>query len=137
MCQSSGAAWLSVSYYSGQKQDLLISSYSLQLLSLFYQSYSLLWLFCMLSFFLQLCVERCPDRHLTLIKAKLGSLAERKYYEQYCKEGVDITTVNILINYLQYMFKWFCEMHNITNSVSKTTFKAVLRYSECSWNPEG
>uniref|UniRef100_A0A674NXT4 Choline transporter-like protein 2 n=1 Tax=Takifugu rubripes TaxID=31033 RepID=A0A674NXT4_TAKRU len=37
----------------------------------------------------QLCVERCPDRHLTLVKAKVGNKDDREYYRQYCKEGVD------------------------------------------------
>ncbi|XP_044045547.1 choline transporter-like protein 2 isoform X2 [Siniperca chuatsi] len=37
----------------------------------------------------QLCVERCPDRHLTLVKAKLSNKEDREYYKQYCKEGVD------------------------------------------------
>ncbi|XP_026158973.1 choline transporter-like protein 2 isoform X3 [Mastacembelus armatus] len=39
----------------------------------------------------QLCVERCPDKHLTLMKAKLGSNEDRQYYQQYCKEAVDFT----------------------------------------------
>ncbi|KAK7929561.1 hypothetical protein WMY93_005956 [Mugilogobius chulae] len=37
----------------------------------------------------QLCVEKCPDKHLTLIKAKL--MGEHEYYKQFCKEGVDFT----------------------------------------------
>lgn len=37
----------------------------------------------------QLCVERCPDRHLTLVKAKVGNKDDHEYYRQYCKEGVD------------------------------------------------
>uniref|UniRef100_H3BZU4 Choline transporter-like protein n=1 Tax=Tetraodon nigroviridis TaxID=99883 RepID=H3BZU4_TETNG len=37
----------------------------------------------------QLCVERCPDRHLTLVKAKVGNKDDGEYYRQYCKEGVD------------------------------------------------
>uniref|UniRef100_A0A8C9YJM7 Choline transporter-like protein n=1 Tax=Sander lucioperca TaxID=283035 RepID=A0A8C9YJM7_SANLU len=36
----------------------------------------------------QLCVEKCPDRHLTLMKAKLGSNEDREYYQQYCKDGI-------------------------------------------------
>lgn len=36
----------------------------------------------------QLCVESCPDRHLTLVKAKISS-KDREYYKQFCKEGVD------------------------------------------------
>uniref|UniRef100_A0A8C6NNM3 Choline transporter-like protein 2 n=1 Tax=Nothobranchius furzeri TaxID=105023 RepID=A0A8C6NNM3_NOTFU len=35
----------------------------------------------------QLCVEKCPDRYLTLIKAKLGSKEDREYYSGYCKDG--------------------------------------------------
>uniref|UniRef100_A0A3B4B8P7 Choline transporter-like protein n=1 Tax=Periophthalmus magnuspinnatus TaxID=409849 RepID=A0A3B4B8P7_9GOBI len=37
----------------------------------------------------QLCVEKCPDKHLTLIKAKL--MGEHEYYKQFCKDGVDFT----------------------------------------------
>ncbi|XP_029914512.1 choline transporter-like protein 2 isoform X2 [Myripristis murdjan] len=40
----------------------------------------------------QLCVESCPNRHLTLVKAKLGlSKEDQDYYKQYCKEGVDFS----------------------------------------------
>uniref|UniRef100_A0A8D3DP83 Choline transporter-like protein n=1 Tax=Scophthalmus maximus TaxID=52904 RepID=A0A8D3DP83_SCOMX len=35
----------------------------------------------------QLCVESCPDRHLTLVKAKLGSKEDHEYYKQFCKDG--------------------------------------------------
>ncbi|KAL4657972.1 choline transporter-like protein 2 isoform X2 [Arapaima gigas] len=37
----------------------------------------------------QICVEKCPDRFLTLINA-LNS-KEMDYYKLYCKEGVDLT----------------------------------------------
>lgn len=37
----------------------------------------------------QLCVESCPNRHLTLVKAKLGNKDDHEYYKQYCKDGVD------------------------------------------------
>lgn len=37
----------------------------------------------------QLCVESCPNRHLTLVKAKLGNKDDHDYYKQYCKDGVD------------------------------------------------
>ncbi|XP_029358242.1 choline transporter-like protein 2 isoform X2 [Echeneis naucrates] len=40
----------------------------------------------------QLCVEKCPDRHLTLVKAKLGSKEDREYYKQFCKDGVDLAS---------------------------------------------
>uniref|UniRef100_A0A672JAY4 Choline transporter-like protein 2 n=1 Tax=Salarias fasciatus TaxID=181472 RepID=A0A672JAY4_SALFA len=39
----------------------------------------------------QLCVDSCPDRHLTLVKAKLGSKEDHEYYKRYCKEGVDFS----------------------------------------------
>ncbi|KAA8594561.1 hypothetical protein FQN60_011696 [Etheostoma spectabile] len=42
----------------------------------------------------QLCVERCPDRHLTLMKAKLGNKEDRDYYQQYCKDGVNLTLLS-------------------------------------------
>uniref|UniRef100_A0A665W0G9 Choline transporter-like protein n=1 Tax=Echeneis naucrates TaxID=173247 RepID=A0A665W0G9_ECHNA len=41
----------------------------------------------------QLCVEKCPDRHLTLVKAKLGSKEDREYYKQFCKDGVDLASI--------------------------------------------
>uniref|UniRef100_A0A8C4H1X7 Choline transporter-like protein n=1 Tax=Dicentrarchus labrax TaxID=13489 RepID=A0A8C4H1X7_DICLA len=41
----------------------------------------------------QLCVESCPDRHLTLVKAKLNS-KDHEYYKQYCKEGVDFAKLS-------------------------------------------
>uniref|UniRef100_A0A8C4H1K2 Choline transporter-like protein n=1 Tax=Dicentrarchus labrax TaxID=13489 RepID=A0A8C4H1K2_DICLA len=43
----------------------------------------------------QLCVESCPDRHLTLVKAKLNS-KDHEYYKQYCKEGVDFAKLAML-----------------------------------------
>uniref|UniRef100_A0A665W1B3 Choline transporter-like protein 2 n=1 Tax=Echeneis naucrates TaxID=173247 RepID=A0A665W1B3_ECHNA len=42
----------------------------------------------------QLCVEKCPDRHLTLVKAKLGSKEDREYYKQFCKDGVDLASAS-------------------------------------------
>uniref|UniRef100_A0A665W0G0 Choline transporter-like protein n=1 Tax=Echeneis naucrates TaxID=173247 RepID=A0A665W0G0_ECHNA len=44
----------------------------------------------------QLCVEKCPDRHLTLVKAKLGSKEDREYYKQFCKDGSHISTYHLL-----------------------------------------
>uniref|UniRef100_A0A8C1G2W2 Choline transporter-like protein n=1 Tax=Cyprinus carpio carpio TaxID=630221 RepID=A0A8C1G2W2_CYPCA len=40
----------------------------------------------------QICVERCPDKFMTLVKA-LGNKDDREYYKQFCKEGVDMTKV--------------------------------------------
>ncbi|XP_023821142.1 choline transporter-like protein 2 isoform X2 [Oryzias latipes] len=37
----------------------------------------------------QLCVEKCPDRFLTLVNAKIGKKEDQDYYRRYCKEGVD------------------------------------------------
>uniref|UniRef100_A0A8C5DKA0 Choline transporter-like protein n=1 Tax=Gouania willdenowi TaxID=441366 RepID=A0A8C5DKA0_GOUWI len=42
----------------------------------------------------QLCVESCPDRHLTLVKAKLGTKEDHDYYRRYCKEGVDFAQLS-------------------------------------------
>uniref|UniRef100_G3Q5Y8 Choline transporter-like protein 2 n=1 Tax=Gasterosteus aculeatus aculeatus TaxID=481459 RepID=G3Q5Y8_GASAC len=42
----------------------------------------------------QLCVESCPDRHLTLVKAKLGSKEDREYFQQYCKDGVNFAKLS-------------------------------------------
>ncbi|CAL8330887.1 unnamed protein product [Merluccius merluccius] len=40
----------------------------------------------------QLCVERCPTKHLTLLTTKLSfDKEEQEYYKQYCKEGVNFT----------------------------------------------
>uniref|UniRef100_A0A3P8TKV5 Choline transporter-like protein 2 n=1 Tax=Amphiprion percula TaxID=161767 RepID=A0A3P8TKV5_AMPPE len=44
----------------------------------------------------QLCVESCPDRHLTLVKAKLGNKEDREYYQKFCKEGVDFSPPELL-----------------------------------------
>uniref|UniRef100_A0A8C5DMP8 Choline transporter-like protein 2 n=1 Tax=Gouania willdenowi TaxID=441366 RepID=A0A8C5DMP8_GOUWI len=44
----------------------------------------------------QLCVESCPDRHLTLVKAKLGTKEDHDYYRRYCKEGVDFSPPELL-----------------------------------------
>uniref|UniRef100_A0A672YBB2 Choline transporter-like protein n=1 Tax=Sphaeramia orbicularis TaxID=375764 RepID=A0A672YBB2_9TELE len=37
----------------------------------------------------QLCVEKCPDKHLTLVQAKISNKDDQEYYRQYCKDGVD------------------------------------------------
>ncbi|XP_075893832.1 choline transporter-like protein 2 isoform X2 [Nelusetta ayraudi] len=42
----------------------------------------------------QLCVESCPNRHLTLVKAKLGNKDDHDYYKQYCKVGVDFAKLS-------------------------------------------
>ncbi|KPP68280.1 choline transporter-like protein 2-like [Scleropages formosus] len=40
----------------------------------------------------QICVEKCPDRFLTLLNA--FKTADLKYYKSYCKEGVDLSTLS-------------------------------------------
>ncbi|XP_061536639.1 choline transporter-like protein 2 isoform X2 [Phycodurus eques] len=35
----------------------------------------------------QICVEKCPHKHLTLDKIKNSRKEDRVYYEKYCKEG--------------------------------------------------
>ncbi|XP_074544588.1 choline transporter-like protein 2 isoform X1 [Halichoeres trimaculatus] len=42
----------------------------------------------------QLCVESCPDRHMTLVKTKLSGKEDRDYYQQFCKEGVDFSKLS-------------------------------------------
>lgn len=81
MCQSSGAAGASVSHHTGQNS---VSSNARLLLK---PDINCCIFINVLLF--QLCVERCPDRHLTLVKAKVGSKEDHEYYRQYCKEGVD------------------------------------------------
>ncbi|XP_049427496.1 choline transporter-like protein 2 isoform X2 [Epinephelus fuscoguttatus] len=39
----------------------------------------------------QVCVEKCPDRHMTLVKAKIGNKDDREYFKQFCKDGVNFT----------------------------------------------
>uniref|UniRef100_A0A3P9BU91 Choline transporter-like protein n=1 Tax=Maylandia zebra TaxID=106582 RepID=A0A3P9BU91_9CICH len=51
----------------------------------------------------QLCVESCPNRHLTLIKAKVGNKDDQEYYKKYCKEGVDFTGL-VSIEKLDYSY---------------------------------
>ncbi|XP_071780948.2 choline transporter-like protein 2 isoform X3 [Centroberyx gerrardi] len=41
----------------------------------------------------QLCVESCPTKHLTLVKAQF-SKEDKDYYKQYCKEGVDLSKLS-------------------------------------------
>lgn len=49
-------------------------------------------------------MESCPTRHLTLVKAKLGSKEDREYYKQYCKDGVDFAKlVSCLISHFLYL----------------------------------
>ncbi|GAA6068771.1 choline transporter-like protein 2 isoform X1, partial [Tachysurus ichikawai] len=38
----------------------------------------------------QICVDKCPDRFLTLVKAKQKN-QDLQYYSQFCKEGVNVT----------------------------------------------
>ncbi|XP_047669534.1 choline transporter-like protein 2 isoform X1 [Tachysurus fulvidraco] len=38
----------------------------------------------------QICVDTCPDRFLTLVRAKRNN-QDLQYYSQFCKEGVDVT----------------------------------------------
>ncbi|XP_053189399.1 choline transporter-like protein 2 isoform X1 [Scomber japonicus] len=42
----------------------------------------------------QLCIESCPNRHLTLLKAKTNT-EDLEYYSRFCKEGVDIKKLNV------------------------------------------
>uniref|UniRef100_A0A672YDD1 Choline transporter-like protein 2 n=1 Tax=Sphaeramia orbicularis TaxID=375764 RepID=A0A672YDD1_9TELE len=42
----------------------------------------------------QLCVEKCPDKHLTLVQAKISNKDDQEYYRQYCKDGVDFNKLS-------------------------------------------
>ncbi|XP_034043331.1 choline transporter-like protein 2 isoform X2 [Thalassophryne amazonica] len=42
----------------------------------------------------QLCVESCPNRHLTLTKAKSGPKEDQDYYKQFCKENTNFTELS-------------------------------------------
>lgn len=44
-------------------------------------------------FIWQICVEQCPTKFMTLVKA-LQDEKERDYYKRFCKEGVDMTKVS-------------------------------------------
>ncbi|KAL6455786.1 hypothetical protein MHYP_G00356370 [Metynnis hypsauchen] len=41
----------------------------------------------------QICVEKCPDRFLTLLNAKKKP-EDKQYYSQFCKEGVNINLLD-------------------------------------------
>ncbi|XP_048870095.1 choline transporter-like protein 2 isoform X2 [Brienomyrus brachyistius] len=43
----------------------------------------------------QICVEKCPDRFMTLRKAYKNDL-DKKYYSSYCKEGADLFSSDAL-----------------------------------------
>ena len=86
-------------------------------------------------------MESCPNRHLTLVKAKLASKEDRDYYKQYCKEGVDFE--KLVTNYIiQIIHILRCVNDTgkctICNTfLSKTTFKAVLHFPGYCSDPEG
>ena len=79
MCQSSGAAGIPVPHHTGRTPAVAKKRTSRDVNGRMLLA----------SFPFQLCVERCPDRHLTLVKAKVGNKDDHEYYRQYCKEGVD------------------------------------------------
>lgn len=46
-------------------------------------------------------MEKCPDRFLTLVNAKIGKKEDQDYYRRYCKEGVDFAkSVNEVIPWI-------------------------------------
>lgn len=98
MCQSSGAAGVPVPHHAGQEVLLHLFPVTTVLIrhSGCFMTTSCLCVVCS-----QLCVEKCPDRYMTLVKAKLGKKEDHEYYTQYCKEGTNFTKlVNIQINRL-------------------------------------
>lgn len=84
MCQSASAAGVPVSHHTGLTQQRLCAY---DYCYYFHSSHHFLMIVCCcLS---QLCIESCPNRHLTLLKAKTNT-EDLEYYSRFCKEGVDI-----------------------------------------------
>lgn len=78
-------------------------------------------------------MESCPTRHLTLVKAKLGSKEDREYYKQYCKDGVDFAKlVSCLISHFLYL-----RGRKYAKGVLFFVFCFYLHDSEPSGAPEG
>uniref|UniRef100_A0A8C1P198 Choline transporter-like protein n=1 Tax=Cyprinus carpio TaxID=7962 RepID=A0A8C1P198_CYPCA len=71
----------------------------------------------------QICVERCPNKFMTLVKALLKE-DDREYYKQFCKEGVDMTKVNI----------WnFCRKSNVVVEARAVAMRIFEDYTQ-SWH---
>uniref|UniRef100_A0A665W1A3 Choline transporter-like protein n=1 Tax=Echeneis naucrates TaxID=173247 RepID=A0A665W1A3_ECHNA len=84
--------------------------------------------------FVQLCVEKCPDRHLTLVKAKLGSKEDREYYKQFCKDGVDLAIKHKHLSKMTFHQIFFLENihdHEL-NAVTLLTVNCVEIFELCS-----
>uniref|UniRef100_A0A8C9WTR8 Choline transporter-like protein n=1 Tax=Scleropages formosus TaxID=113540 RepID=A0A8C9WTR8_SCLFO len=55
----------------------------------------------------QICVEKCPDRFLTLKKV-VSSKNDQDYYKAYCKEGTDLSTTVIVISCSNHLLSCLC-----------------------------
>uniref|UniRef100_A0AAY4DSR4 Choline transporter-like protein n=1 Tax=Denticeps clupeoides TaxID=299321 RepID=A0AAY4DSR4_9TELE len=66
----------------------------------------------------QLCVDTCPNRFMTLLKAKVVP-SDWNYYKSYCKQGVSDGMVNILKNGL-------CPAMLLPSKPCKSSFCLVL-----------
>uniref|UniRef100_A0A3B4BS23 Choline transporter-like protein n=1 Tax=Pygocentrus nattereri TaxID=42514 RepID=A0A3B4BS23_PYGNA len=69
----------------------------------------------------QICVEKCPERFLTLKKAILNK-EHMQYFSQFCKEGVDTT-----------MFLCFCRKSNIVVEARQVAMRIFEDYTQ-SWH---
>lgn len=61
---------------------------------------------------LQVCVEKCPDRTLTLVTA-IGKAQDWEYYKSYCREDPGTKVSSFLTNHFQLLVKFsvnfFCK----------------------------
>uniref|UniRef100_A0A8C9W0K9 Choline transporter-like protein n=1 Tax=Scleropages formosus TaxID=113540 RepID=A0A8C9W0K9_SCLFO len=58
----------------------------------------------------QICVEKCPDRFLTLKKV-VSSKNDQDYYKAYCKEGTDLSTTvstGVVISCSNHLLSCLC-----------------------------
>ena len=137
MCQSASAAGVPVSHHTGLTQQYLCAY---DYCYYFHSSHHFLMIVCCcLS---QLCIESCPNRHLTLLKAKTNK-EDLEYYSQFCKEGVDIRKLvsdQMIWSFTSYTcLDVYCDntVQYVECIFSKNPLKAVSCDSECSWDPEG
>uniref|UniRef100_A0A8C2GK18 Choline transporter-like protein n=1 Tax=Cyprinus carpio TaxID=7962 RepID=A0A8C2GK18_CYPCA len=70
----------------------------------------------------QICVERCPNKFMTLVKALLKE-DDREYYKQFCKEGVDMTKVSSGQERKPFYLEFLTLKGGVVVVGNKTTFR--------------
>uniref|UniRef100_A0A8C1FR66 Choline transporter-like protein n=1 Tax=Cyprinus carpio carpio TaxID=630221 RepID=A0A8C1FR66_CYPCA len=70
----------------------------------------------------QICVERCPNKFMTLVKALLKE-DDREYYKQFCKEGVDMTKVSSGQERKHFYLEFLTLKGGVVVVGNKTTFR--------------